>query len=140
LSEVKIMVLNILKVLIAILIASTMTGALPPSVQPVFVDIQSDQQQIQTVVVQQLTTPGLPTDANPRMTHVAIIENYAIAGWLLGEGGGEMLLTKKAGKWQVITGGGGAMNTNTLVEKGVPENIASQLVQQYQKQWQKRGQ
>jgi hypothetical protein len=133
------MILSILKALIAILIAGTMTGALPPSVQPVFAAIQTDQQQIQTVVVRQLTTPGLPADANPRTTHVAIVENYAIAGWLLGEGGGEMLLLKKAGKWQVITGGGGAMNTSTLVEKGVPENVASQLVQQYQKQWQQRG-
>ena len=133
------MILIVLKALIAILIASTMAGILPPSVQPVFAAIQSDQQQIQTVVVHQLTTPGLPANANPRTTHIAIVENYAIAGWLLGEGGGEMLLTQKAGKWQVITGGGGAMNTNTLVEKGVPENIASQLVQQYQKQSQKRG-
>jgi hypothetical protein len=133
------MILSILKALIAILIASTITGVLPLSVQPAFAETQSDQQQIQTVVVQQLTTPGLPADANPRTTHVAIVENYAIAGWLLGEGGGEMLLIKKAGKWQVMTGGGGAMNTSTLVEKGVPENIAIQLVQQYQKQWQKRG-
>ncbi len=87
--------------------ASTLTVPLPLPlfVKPAFAESQSEQQQIQTVVVQQLSTPRLPADANPRMTHVAIVQPYAIAGWLLGQGGGEMLLIKREGKWQVLTGG-----------------------------------
>jgi hypothetical protein len=136
------MLLILLKLLLAILMSSILTVPVPFPlfVQPALAELPSDTQQIQTMVVQQLTTPGLPADANPRVTHVAIVQNYAIAGWLLGEGGGEMLLIKQDGKWQVLTGGGGAMNTSTLVEQGVPENIAMQLVRQYQKQWNQRGQ
>lgn len=136
------MLLILLKLLIAILIAAFLTPPmpLPLFVQPALAEIQPDSQQIQTLVVQQLTTPGLLADAHPRVTRIAIVENYAIAGWLLGQGGGEMLLIKREGKWQVLTGGGGTMNTNTLVEQGVPESIAIRLLQQYQKQWNQRGQ
>ncbi|MFM7447985.1 MAG: hypothetical protein ACKO24_05240 [Leptolyngbyaceae cyanobacterium] len=49
-------------------------------------------------------------------------------------------LTKREGKWQVLTGGGGAMNSRTLVEQGVPEAISVQLLQEYQKQWNQRRQ
>jgi hypothetical protein len=69
------------------------------------------------------------------MREVAIVGNYAIAGWLLSEGGGEMLLVKRNSQWQVVTGGGGAMAVHTLVEKGVPEAIATQLIQRYRAQW-----
>ncbi len=134
------MLLIVLKLLMTILMSSLLTV---PVQLPVFanpaLERQHDSQQIHTLVVKQLTTPGLPADANPRVTHLAIVQNYAIAGWLLGQGGGEMLLTKREGKWQVLTGGGGAMNTSTLVEQGVPESIAIQLLQQYQKQWKQRG-
>jgi hypothetical protein len=136
------MLLILLKLLLAILMSSILTAPVPFPlfVQPALAEAQTDTQQIQTVVVRQLTTPGLPADDNPRVTHLAIVQHYAIAGWLLGEGGGEMLLINREGKWQVLTGGGGAMNTSTLVEQGVPEPIAIQLVQQYQKQWNQRGQ
>jgi hypothetical protein len=128
-----------LKSLIALLISGLMTFPVPQVVKPAFAEPLSEQQQIQTLVVQTLTTPGLPADANPKVTQVAISDQFAIAGWLLGEGGGEMLLIKQQGKWQVVTGGGGAMNVKFLVEKGVPAQTASQLIQRYQAHWQQRG-
>lgn len=107
--------------------------------QAAFADVQTDITPIETAVVQALTFPGQPADANPRMNHVAIVENYALAGWLLGEGGGEMLLQQQGQTWQVISSGGGSMDSSNLIELGVPQDIAVQLLQDLQSQWSKRN-
>ena len=115
-------------------VALIFSGLLPMT-RPAVALVQSDISQITPVVVQSLTFPGQPADANPRVTNVAVVGNYALAGWLLGDGGGEMLLIKKENAWQSVKGGGGAMDSRNLVELGVPVNIANQLVQQLQAQW-----
>ena len=102
---------------------------------PALADTQADEQQIRQAVVTALTHPGQPADANPRATHVAIVGEYALADWLLAEAGGEMLLMRQQGKWQKVAQTGGVMNSTWLMEQGVPEAIAVQLVQTLQAQW-----
>ena len=102
---------------------------------PALADIQTDEQQIRQAIVAALTHPGQPADANPRATHVAIVGDYALADWLLAEAGGEMLLMRQQGKWQKVAQTGGVMNSTWLIEQGVPEAIAVQLVQTLQAQW-----
>ncbi|WP_017301628.1 hypothetical protein [Nodosilinea nodulosa] len=115
-------------------IVITLSGLLPV-IPPAIADVQTDTSTITTAVVQALTFPGQPKDANPRVSHVAVVGNYALVDWLLGDGGGEMLLTRQDNAWQVVGGGGGAMDSRTLIELGVPEVTAVQLVQQLQAQW-----
>ncbi|MBD2057995.1 hypothetical protein H6F88_18560 [Oculatella sp. FACHB-28] len=103
--------------------------------QPVLADVQADEQQVRQAVVTALTRPGQPADANPRATHVAIVGDYALVDWRLGEGGGEMLLMRRQGSWQKIAQTGGVMGSSELIEQGVPESTAIQLVQQIQAQW-----
>lgn len=112
----------------------TLSGLLS-AIQPAIADVQTDTSAIAATVVQALTVPGQPADANPRVSHVAVVGNYALVDWLLGDGGGEMLLTRQDDAWQVVDGGGGAMDSRTLIELGVPEGTAGQLVQQLQAQW-----
>ena len=66
---------------------------------------------------------------------MAIVGDYALADWLLAEAGGEMLLMRQQGKWQKFAQTGGVMNSTWLMEQGVPEAIAVQLVQTLQAQW-----
>ncbi len=120
--------------LVGLPIVITFSGLLPV-IQPAIADVQTDTSAITATVVQALTVPGQPADANPRVSHVAVVGNYALVDWLLGDGGGEMLLTRQDDAWQVIDGGGGAMDSRTLIELGVPEGNAVQLVQQLQAQW-----
>ncbi|HEY9644991.1 MAG TPA: copper uptake system-associated protein [Chroococcidiopsis sp.] len=89
-----------------------------------------------TSVINSLSFPGMPADANLRVSHVAIVEDYAIADWRLGDGGGQELLHSNNGVWVVVTGGGGAMDTSDLIQAGVPKAIAMALIQQIQAQWQ----
>lgn len=103
--------------------------------QPVLADVQADEHQVRQAVVAALTRSGQPADANPTATHVAIAGDYALVDWRLGEGGGEMLLMRRQGNWQKIAQTGGVMGSSELIEQGVPESIAIQLVQQIQAQW-----
>lgn len=123
-----------LSLLMGLPVAITLSGLLP-MIQPAIADIQSDSSAITATVVQALTFPGQPADANPRVSHVAVVDNYALVDWLLGDGGGEMLLTRQDDTWQVVDGGGGAMDSRTLIELGVPAETSVQLVQQLQAQW-----
>ena len=124
----------ILKLLITGSLLLSLTSIVLVS-SPALADIQTDEQQIRQTVVAALTHPGQPADANPRATHVAIVGEYALADWLLAEAGGEMLLMRQQGKWQKVAQTGGVMNSTWLIEQGVPEAIAVQLVQTLQAQW-----
>lgn len=123
-----------LSLLTGLPVAITLSGLLP-MIQPAIADIQSDSSAITATVVRSLTFPGQPADANPRVSHIAIVGDYALVDWLLGDGGGEMLLTRQDDTWQVVDGGGGAMDSRTLIELSFPAETAVQLVQQLQAQW-----
>ncbi|MDX2241447.1 MAG: hypothetical protein NW224_12250 [Leptolyngbyaceae cyanobacterium bins.302] len=124
----------ILVLIVTGLIAFPIVGLLLPP-QPVLADVQTDEQLVRQAVVAALTHPSQPADANPRATHVAIVGDYALADWRLGEGGGEMLLMRQQGRWQKIAQTGGVMSSSWLIEQGIPESTAIQLVQRIQAQW-----
>ena len=105
------------------------------SARPALAALQTDEQQIRQVVVAALIHPNQPAYAHPRATHVAIVGNYALADWRLGEAGGEMLLIRQQGQWQKLAQTGGVMSSTWMIEQGVPEAIAVQLVQNLQTQW-----
>lgn len=89
----------------------------------------SDIQQITKAVFQdnQPISPQAPV----KVDEVKIVNSYAIAIVLIGEhGGGMSVLQKKQGIWQVIGGGGGAVDEKYLVELGVPPSTAQQLIRQ----------
>ena len=104
-------------------------------VEPAFANTQPEEQQIRQVVVTTLTNSGQPADANPRAIHVVIVSNYALADWILGKAGGEILLVRQKNIWQPVTLTGGVMDTSSLIEQGVPESIAVHLLQKLQAQW-----
>ncbi len=90
---------------------------------------KSDLQQINKAILQdnQPISPQAPV----KVDKVAVVSPYALAIVLIGEhGGGMSALMKKQGVWQVIGGGGGAIDEKYLVELGVPSKIANQLMRQ----------
>jgi hypothetical protein len=70
------------------------------------------------------------TPEQPIVRRTSIEGNYAVATWTWGEAGGQSILTKKQGRWQVLSSGGGAVNLATLKEVGIPEQTARVLMQQ----------
>lgn len=90
--------------------------------------VASDEQQITKAILQdnQPISPQAPI----KVDKIAIISPYALAIVLIGEhGGGMSALMKKQGVWQVIGGGGGAVDERNLVELGVPRQTARALMQ-----------
>ncbi len=69
------------------------------------------------------------TPEQPTIKRTSVEGNYAIATWTWGEAGGQTILARKQGRWQVLIAGGGAVDFTTLKEKGVPEKIARILMQ-----------
>jgi hypothetical protein len=65
----------------------------------------------------------------PTVYRTTIEGNYAIATWTWGEAGGQTILAKKQGRWQVLGSGGGAVNVATLKTMGVPDKTARVLMQ-----------
>ena len=94
----------------------------------------SEEDAIEQLVLEQIRVPKLP-QLRAAVTNIAIVQDYAMAGWALGEGGGSMALHRQAGNWQILRGGGGSMGSTDLVRLGVPDRIAVPLVRQYQSHW-----
>lgn len=59
---------------------------------------------------------------------IFIVDNYAVANWVLGEGGGQAILAKKQNTWQILARGGGAVNDSYLRSLGVPQSSAQKLM------------
>jgi hypothetical protein len=54
--------------------------------------------------------------------------SYALATWVYGETGGQVLLRRENGQWRVVTGGGGSLeNVDYLMQLGVPQKDAETL-------------
>lgn len=127
------MVRNSIRFIVLSLLLTIMSNVF---VKPCLADVsQGDRQAVVTAVVQDLSFPGMPPDANPRVQHLTIVEDYAIADWLMADGGGQEILHQINDRWMVLAGGGGSMDTPESIQAGVPEAIAIQLIQQIQAQW-----
>ena len=57
-----------------------------------------------------------------------VVDRYAVADWVLGDGGGQAVLTKKQNNWQVLATGGGAVSDEYLRSLGVPQSSAKKLM------------
>jgi len=54
--------------------------------------------------------------------------SYALATWLYGETGGQVLLRRENGQWRVVNGGGGSLqNVDYLIQLGVPQKDAETI-------------
>lgn len=65
-------------------------------------------------------------------THpVVVAGDHAVADWIQGGHGGRALLTRHGGSWKILSCGGRALaDKSHLVDAGVPEEQASELVGQ----------
>ncbi|WP_414530473.1 GUN4 domain-containing protein [Nodularia chucula] len=62
---------------------------------------------------------------------ISIINNYAILSYFYGQNGGNVTFRRTTGKWNIIDGGrnqGNCQDINCLVNKGVPRDVATQLL------------
>ena len=59
---------------------------------------------------------------------IFVVDRYAVANWVLGDGGGQAVLTKKQNNWQVLATGGGAVSDEYLRSLGVPQSSAKKLM------------
>lgn len=57
-----------------------------------------------------------------------IASNYALQLWFDENIGGEALLVYENSEWRILSLGGGAWDVNTLIEQGVPNPVAIDLV------------
>jgi hypothetical protein len=70
--------------------------------------------------------------AQPTVRRTTVEGKYAIATWQWGEAGGQSILTQQGKRWKVVDSGGGAINLETLKQKGVPAKVAENLMQKEQ--------
>lgn len=89
----------------------------------------SNEFQIKSIVRKKLRADSA-TNVIPQIRRVIIVDNYAMADWLLGEFGGSAVLAKKNGEWAFLASGGGVYNAEELQQHfGIPKNTANKLVQ-----------
>lgn len=101
-----------------------------------FADSQSIPSDLTQAASEVLDFPGGLCNLYPlKFLHGSIVQNYALLSWQCGEGGGGMLLRRQDDSWQMIGNDGGAYASTQLVELGVPEDTAVQLIREFQAQW-----
>jgi hypothetical protein len=74
--------------------------------------------------LEQVAAPGVVAV----IERIFVVDRYAVANWVLGDGGGQAVLTKKQNSWQVLATGGGAVSDEYLRSLGVPESSAQKLM------------
>ena len=74
--------------------------------------------------LKQVAAPGVVAV----IERIFVVDRYAVANWVLGDGGGQAVLTKKQNTWQVLATGGGAVSDSYLRSLGVPQSSAQKLM------------
>jgi hypothetical protein len=59
--------------------------------------------------------------------YVRVAADYALLDWAY-PGGGQRAAIRRAGRWRIVGGGGGAMNAETLYGYGVPMRYACEII------------
>ena len=62
-----------------------------------------------------------------RITRSAARSEYGLAEFVAGDGGGDALYHREAGRWCLVDAHGSTMNATILVSFGVPRTTAAQL-------------
>jgi hypothetical protein len=70
--------------------------------------------------------------AQPIVRRTTVEGKYAIATWQWGEAGGQSILIQQGKRWKVVGSGGGAVNLETLKQKGIPAKMAERLMEKEQ--------
>ena len=63
------------------------------------------------------------------MTRLVVSSSYGLYSWIVGESGGQAVVRKTEGRWQIIRGTGGQLDAGLLQRWGVLEAIAQDLIQ-----------
>jgi hypothetical protein len=64
------------------------------------------------------------------VTRLVISESYGLYSWIVGETGGQTVVSKtKQGSWAIVRGTGGQLEAEILQRWGVPEPIAQDLIE-----------
>jgi hypothetical protein len=92
--------------------------------------VQKDSE-ISKATISQLLGKQKPK-VQPVVQRTIVEGKYAIATWQWGEAAGQSILIQQGKRWKVISSGGGAINLETLKQKGIPTQIAERLMQKEQ--------
>jgi hypothetical protein len=87
---------------------------------------------IAKATIEHLLSSKSKSKVQPKVRRTTVEEQYAIATWQWGEAGGQSILTQQGKRWKVVGSGGGAVNLESLKQKGVPDKIADRLMQKEQ--------
>ncbi len=98
--------------------------------QPVLMAQNSDSAVIRNIVQHQLGKSN-----RFQVRKVAVASGYALVSWIDGEAGGQALLHKQSGTWEILTHGGGWLGLGGLKQEGVPQAIAERLLTQSDPKW-----
>jgi hypothetical protein len=75
---------------------------------------------------------GKKPKIQPVLQRTIVESKYAIATWQWGEAGGQSILIQQGKRWKVVGSGGGAVDLETLKQKGIPAKTAEQLMKKEQ--------
>jgi hypothetical protein len=134
--EVKSMKRLLVFALIAVLSLSSVIAAtqiLPNLVEQAIANpaVIQPNSEITKATIAQLLAKQKPK-VQPVVQRTVIEGKYAIVTWQWGETGGQSILIQQGKRWKVISSGGGAVNLETLKQKGIPSQIAERLMQKEQ--------
>jgi hypothetical protein len=87
---------------------------------------------IAKATIEHLLSSKSKAKAQPTVRRSTVEEKYAIATWQWGEAGGQSVLIQQGKRWKVFGSGGGAVNLETLKQKGIPAKTAERLMQKEQ--------
>jgi hypothetical protein len=123
--------------LIALLTLSTVVAAnqvLPNLVESAIAKpaITAIKPEIAKATIEHLLSSKSKSNTQPTVRRTTVEGKYAIATWQWGEAGGQSILTQQGKRWKVVGSGGGAVNLESLKQKGVPDKIADRLMQKEQ--------
>jgi hypothetical protein len=94
--------------------------------------ITTSNPEIAKATIEHLLSSKSKSKAQPIVRRTTVEGKYAIATWQWGEAGGQSILIQQSKRWKVVGSGGGAINLETLKQKGVPANVAEKLMQKEQ--------
>ncbi|HEX9671112.1 MAG TPA: hypothetical protein VGC93_16715 [Thermoanaerobaculia bacterium] len=77
-------------------------------------------------------------DAAPidlQVAQIGIDSGYALVTWMHEERGGQAVLRKEAGQWQVLECGSGWLGVRGVFRQRVPDDVAKRLLDQVDPNW-----
>ena len=113
-------------------VAATPSGAMNVSQNQSGAAQSNSNQDLEVAGIKKAVKNNLKQVAAPGVVAVIerifVVDRYAVADWVLGDGGGQAVLTKKQNNWQVLATGGGAVSDEYLRSLGVPQSSAKKLM------------